>query len=107
MLSLITSSIPGFGGGIPLPLLLASQLLDGYSASRAFIGPIEEFQKIGVPTGSLPDGSPNLDLLSKFSQMKAMANEEDSNGKVEIAIGTLTMTPAGLTIPSKATGKKI
>ena len=107
MLSLITSSIPGLGGGIPLPLLFASQLLDGYSASRAFIGAIGEFQKIGVPTGALPDGSPNLDLLSKFGQMKAMANEDDSNGKVEIAIGTLTMTPAGLTIPSKATGKKI
>lgn len=107
MLSLITSSIPGLGGGIPLPLLFASQLLDGYSASRAFIGSIEEFQKIGVPTGALPDGSPNLDILSKFGQMKAMANEEDSNGKLEIAIGPLTMTPAGLTIPSKATGKKI
>lgn len=107
MLSLITSSIPGLGGGIPLPLLFASQLLDGYSASRAFIGSIEEFQKIGIPTGALPDGSPNLDLLSKFGQMKAMANEDDSNGKLEIAIGPLTMTPAGLTIPSKATGKKI
>jgi hypothetical protein len=107
MLSLITSSIPGLGGGIPLPLLFASQLLDGYSASRAFIGSIEEFQKIGVPTGALPDGSPNLDILSKFGQMKAMANEDDSNGKVEIAIGSLTMTPAGLTIPSKASGKKI
>ena len=107
MLSLITSSIPGLGGGIPLPLLFASQLLDGYSASRAFIGAIGEFQKIGVPTGALPDGSPNLDLLSKFGQMKAMANEDDSNGKVEIAIGALTMTPAGLTIPSKASGKKI
>lgn len=107
MLSLITSSIPGLGGGIPLPLLFASQLLDGYSASRAFIGSIEEFQKIGVPTGALPDGSPNLDILSKFGQMRAMANEEDSNGKLEIAIGPLTMTPSGLTIPSKATGKKI
>ena len=107
MLSLITSSIPGLGGGIPLPLLFASQLLDGYSASRAFIGSIEEFQKIGVPTGALPDGSPNLDILSKFGQMKAMANEEDSNGKLEIAIGPLTMTPAGLTIPMKSFGKKI
>ena len=107
MLSLITSSIPGLGGGIPLPLLFASQLLDGYSASRAFIGAIGEFQNIGIPTGALPDGSPNLDLLSKFGQMKAMANEDDSNGKLEIAIGPLTMTPAGLTIPAKATGKKI
>jgi hypothetical protein len=46
-------------------------------------------------------------MLSKFSQMKAMANEENSNGKLEVAIGPLSMTPAGLTIPSVATGKKL
>lgn len=97
----------GWGGDIPLPLLFASQLLDGYSESRAFIGAIEELQKIGVPTGALPDGSPNLDVLSKFSQMKAMAKEESENGKVQIAIGALSMTPAGLTVPSSAYGKKL
>jgi len=32
-------NLPGLGGGgIPLPILFASQLLDGYSESRAFIG---------------------------------------------------------------------
>ena len=107
MLSLITNGVPGLGGGVPLPLLFASQLLDGYSASRAFIGTIEEFQKTGIPTGSLPDGSPNLDVLSRFSQMKAMAHEENSNGKLEVAIGSLTITPSGLTIPVKAFGKKL
>ena len=97
----------GFGIQIPLPLLFASQILDGYSESRAFIGAIEELQKIGVPTGALPDGSPNLDILSKFSQMKAMAKEESENGKVQIAIGGLSITPAGITVPSSAFGKKM
>lgn len=60
----------GFGSQIPLPLLFASQILDGYSESRAFIGAIEEMQKLGIPTGAMPDGSPNLDILSKFGQMK-------------------------------------
>jgi hypothetical protein len=106
LLDLITSSL-GFGSQIPLPLLFASQLLDGYSESRAFVGTIEEFQKIGIPTGALPDGSPNLDVLSKFGQMRAMAKEDSDNNKVQIAIGPLAITPAGLTVPSSAFGKKL
>jgi hypothetical protein len=106
LLDLITSSL-GFGSQIPLPLLFASQLLDGYSESRAFVGAIEELQKIGVPTGALPDGSPNLDVLGKFGQMKAMAKEDSDNNKVQLAIGPLTITPAGLTVPASAYGKKI
>jgi hypothetical protein len=106
LLDLITSSL-GFGSQIPLPLLFASQLLDGYSESRAFVGAIEELQKIGIPTGPLPDGSPNLDILGKFGQMKAMAKEDSDNNKLQIAIGPLTMTPAGLTVPASAFGKKI
>lgn len=97
----------GWGIQIPLPLLFASQILDGYSESRAFIGTIEELQKIGVPTGALPDGSPNLDILAKFSQMKAMAKEDSENGKVQVAIGALSITPAGLTVPASSFGKKL
>jgi len=93
-------------GTIPLPLLFASSLLDGYSETRAFIGTIEELQKLGVPTGNMPDGSPNLELLSRLSQMKAMANEDAENGKVAVGIPPLTITPAGLTIPAPASGKK-
>ena len=111
LLKIATTGFGGVGGAaggtVPLPLLFASKLLDGYSESRAFLGTIEELQKIGIPTGSLPDGSPNLDILSKFSQMKAMANEEAENGKVEIAIGPLSITPAGMTVPASASGKKM
>jgi hypothetical protein len=100
-------NLPGLGGGgIPLPLLFASQLLDGYSESRAFIGVIEEMQSLGIPTGLMPSGAPNLDMLGKFGQMKAMANEDAENNKIQIAVGPLTITPAGLTVPSSAYGKK-
>ena len=71
--------------------------MDGYSETRAFIGAVEEMQKMGIPTGPMPDGSPNLNMLQMFGQMKAMANEEAENGKTEIAIPPLVMTPAGLT----------
>lgn len=107
LLKIATSGSGIGGGGIPLPLLMASQLLDGYSESRAFLATIEELQKIGIPTGPLPDGSPNLEVLSKFSQMKAMASEEAENGKVQIAVGPLSITPAGLTVPASAYGKKM
>ena len=87
--------------------MFASQLLDGYSATRAFMGTIEELQKIGVPTGDMPDGSPNLSVLSTFSQMKAQSNEQAENGKIQVAIPPLTMTPAGLTVPASGFGKSI
>jgi hypothetical protein len=105
LLALVSGNLPG--GNIPTPLLFASRLLDGYSESRAFIGTIEELQKLGIPTGALPDGSPNLDVLSKFGQMKSMAKEEAENGKVQLAIGPLIVTPAGLTAPASWFGKKI
>jgi len=107
LLWLLKIATSGWGGqGIPLPLLFASQLMSGYSESRAFLGAIEEMQKLGIPTGPMPDGSPNLEVLSKFAQMKAMANEEAENGKVQIAVGALSITPAGMTVPASAYGKK-
>lgn len=106
LLALLQIATTGWGGEIPLPLLFASQLMDGYSESRAFIGSIEEMQKLGIPTGPMPDGSPNLEVLSKFAQMKAMAKEDAENGKIQVAIGPLAITPAGLTVPASAFGKK-
>ncbi len=82
---------------IPFPILYTARLLDGYSETRAFIGTISELQKIGIPTGDMPDGSPNLTVLSMFSQLKASSNEENENGKVQVALGPLTITPAGFT----------
>lgn len=107
ILDLLKIATSGWGGEIPLPLLFASQFMDGYSESRAFIGAIEEMQKLGIPTGPMPDGSPNLDVLKMLGQMKSMASEEAENGKVQIAIGGLTITPAGMTVPSSAFGKKM
>jgi len=90
---------------VPWGILAASSLLEGYSETRAFIGTIEELQKLGIPTGAMPDGSPNLTVLSMFSQLKAQALEKAENGKVQVAVGPLTITPAGVTVPSNAFGK--
>lgn len=107
ILWLLKIGLSGFGSQIPLPLVFASQLLDGFSSTRAFIGTIEELQKLGIPTGPMPDGSPNFTVLSMLSQIKAQTAEDAENGKVQIAIPPLTMTPAGITVPQSAFGKKI
>jgi len=107
MLWLLKIATTGFGNEIPLPLLFGAQLLDGFSETRAFIGTIEELQKLGIDTGALPDGSPNLGILSILGQLKASANENAENGKLQIALPPLTITPAGLTLPSNAFGKSL
>lgn len=107
LLQLLQIATQKIGGEIPLPILFASRLLDGFSDTRAFINVIEEMQKLGIPTGDLPDGTPNLELLSRFAQIKGMSFEETENGKVQVALGPLTITPAGLTVPTSVFGKKI
>jgi len=99
ILALLTLVTPDFGGGIPAPLLAAAQLLQGSSPTRAFINGVSEWQKVGLPTGAMPDGSPNLALQAMMGQIKGQAQEQDENGKVQIFMKPLTVTPAG-TLPS-------
>ena len=95
------------GGDLPLPLLLSAKLLDGYSPTRAFLNTINNLQEIGVPTGPMPDGSPNKFLASIKAMIDGNDQEIAENGKVAIGIGPLTITPAGITIPKDAYGKFI
>jgi hypothetical protein len=69
---------------IPLPLLALASLLPGYSPERATINAIELLQGLGIPTGTLPDGSPNLMLLYNLATNKANDAEQAENGKIEI-----------------------
>lgn len=69
---------------IPLPLLALSSILPGFSPERATINAIELLQGLGVPTGTLPDGSPNLMLLYNLATNKANDKEQTENGKVEV-----------------------
>jgi len=101
------SSIANAGGDIPLPLLLSSKLLDGYSPTRAFLNTVENLEQIGVPTGPMPDGSPNEFLASVKAMIDGNSKEVAENGKVAIGVGALTITPAGITIPKDSYGKFI
>jgi hypothetical protein len=68
---------------IPAPLLYLSQFLPGYSPERATINTIELLQGIGIPTGTLPDGSPNLMLLYNLMSNRGADTENAENGKIQ------------------------
>ena len=70
---------------IPLPALAFSSLLEGFSAVRAFNNHTEILDRLGFPTGDLPDGSPNLGLIHDFSLITAYKKEMDENSKVQVS----------------------
>ena len=65
----------------------------------------KKWKKRGLPTGDLPDGSPNLMVQDKKSGIGGMLDEMQENGKVEIYIPPLAISPAGVTLPAKGVGK--
>jgi hypothetical protein len=91
---------------VPAPLLLLSELLPGFSVNRAFLNHITSLQKMGIPTGPLPDGSPNLMLMRDFSMMEAFNKEQVQNGKIEGVFSFQQIAPTGA-MPAyvKVTGK--
>jgi hypothetical protein len=105
ILQLLQLAKPNFGSEIPLPLLAVSSLLGGASATRGFINTIQEMQKKGLPTGNMPDGSPNLMLQSMLSQAKGQAKDQAENGKTMVCSGPFTSLPSGQTVPKVSYGK--
>jgi len=77
---------------IPIALLALTKLLPGFSPERAFINVIEELQSLGIPTGALPDGSPNLMLLYNLATHKGSDKEKSENGKLD-AFGVSALGP--------------
>ena len=86
LLNLVGQIIKKPGNEIPLPLLALSSLLPGFSPERATTNAIAGLQGLGIPTGTLPDGSPNLMLLYNLVSNKAVDKEEAENGKLEVAV---------------------
>jgi len=83
------------GSEIPAPLLLLTKFLPGTSAERSSINTIQELQKLGVPTGVLPDGSPNLMLFYNLAIHKGEEKERAQNGKIN-AIGLSAAGPVDI-----------
>jgi hypothetical protein len=96
-------SIFGVPLNIPLPLLNACALLEGYNSTRAFSNTIEEMQAIGIPTGPMPDGSPNMGLQALQGVLNAQQKESAENSKAQIALPEIP----GITPSIKLFGKSM
>lgn len=107
LLKLTSKIFSGSGNEIPLPLLAASKYMDGFSSSRAYTGIIGEFEKLGIPTGPMADGSPNKFMAAVKAVVDGIDKEEAENGKTEIACLGFTVTPIGVTAPGLCFGKKL
>jgi len=80
---------------IPTPLLLFSDLKPGFSPTRAYINHIGNMEKLGLPTGPGPDGSPNLELMKDFSLISSFHQEMIQNGKMVGAFSVDDVPPTG------------
>lgn len=100
----LLSNIQKSTNTLPLPLLLASKMRKGYSKTGAFLKVIQNFEEIGLPTGPMPDGSPNLMLAAVKGIIDGIDDEMSENGRADIGIPALSITPAFQTIPSTAYG---
>jgi hypothetical protein len=98
-------SAAGAGQGMPLFILASSSILGGISDIRSLSNIIENLQSAGLPTGGAPDGGPNLMNIAMSSIVQGQNKESAENGKTEVFIPPLTITPAGITLPSKGVGK--
>jgi hypothetical protein len=72
---------------IPLALLAMSSMLPGISGTEMTINAISGLQAAGMPTGPLPDGSPNLMMVYNLVSNNAAVSNIAENGKIE-TIGT-------------------
>jgi hypothetical protein len=61
--------------GISPLLLAAASGLPGYSQTRALANIVEEYEKAGIPTGPLPDGTPNVNLRAIKSMLDGEQKE--------------------------------
>jgi len=80
------------GISIPTPLLLLAGALPGTSPERATINTIELLQSVGIPTGVLPDGSPNLMGIYNFMTHKGADQENSENGQTQISVAVPPLT---------------
>jgi hypothetical protein len=104
LIEIIELSLQGSRFETPQAALIFADLRSGFSDTRAMLEVIEEYQKLGLPTGPMPDGSPNLWVLSVIAQIKGVEAERTKNSKTQQLIPALKVSPAYFTFPQKNSG---
>lgn len=93
LLSLI-NGLPIKRQKIPAFLMPFTDFLPGTDPSRSSVNTIQFLQELGIPTGTLPDGSPNLMNFYMKAIHKGADKEKTENGVSD----TTTFTTGGLAI---------
>ena len=105
ILKLLNLAIKGGNSGLSPFILASAAVLGGISDTRSITNTIENLQKAGLPTGAAPDGGPNLMNIALSSAIKGQNKEMAENGKTQVFIPPLVVTPAGVTLPTVGNGK--
>lgn len=84
LMTLIGGAIKPFT--LPVWAQFASAALPGTDCNRSLMNAIEDMQGLGLPTGPLPDGSPNMMLQFGKSLLCGAEKENTENGKVEASV---------------------
>ena len=104
IINIIEFALRGTRIEIPPFLLFLSTFRTGFNDTRAALEVIKELQRAGIPTGPMPDGSPNLYLQSIVSQIKGTESERTKNSKMVSMTPAQVITPSGFTVPRPMTG---
>ena len=96
LLATLAANMPDIPFGVPPFLVSAASLRPGTSALGTFEKLIGKLQEQGIPVGDLPDGSPNLFMLSQFALIQSQEEERTDNGAAQgvIMFGQV-ITPTG------------
>jgi len=105
ILNLLNLGVASLSSRPPTFALAAAGLLPGFSATRAMANISEKFQKLGLPTGDMPDGSPNLMLPSILQQIKGGNDEKLANSATHTWCAPVAAF--GVTGPISCTGKEV
>jgi len=96
----IINGLPRPRSKIPVVLAILSDFLPGESPERATINGIKYMQELGIPTGPLPDGSPNISIQALLASQKGDKDEQADNGVSDSFIVPSTQgTPRIVTLP--------
>lgn len=83
LLAALAANMPDIPFGVPPFLVSAARLRPGTSSLGTFEKLIDKLQSQGIPIGDMPDGSPNLFMLSQFALIQSMDEERTDNGAAQ------------------------